>query len=59
MNFNNASCFDSRPQDILLSWHVVLGAKTVEVIEETVKTHHVVSTIPNDDDDLFDQKWQR
>ncbi len=35
VNFNDSSCLDSRPQNVLLRRLVVFGAKSVKIIQET------------------------
>jgi len=37
MYFDNAGCFDTSSQNVLLSWHVVFGAETLKVIEKATQ----------------------
>jgi hypothetical protein len=31
--FNDTSCFETRTEDILVSWNIILGEKAVKVLE--------------------------
>ena len=41
MHFDDAGGFDARAQDVLLGGHVILGAESLQIIQEASVTDHV------------------
>jgi len=47
MNFHDSGRFDPSAQDVLFSWGVVAGAKTIQIVQETDKRHITASATDN------------